>query len=90
MTAINNTEDITSRTLILYSTSACHLCETALALIAPQLDSLVITLEEVDISESDALMARYGIRIPVLKFAAGKEELGWPFSEEQFLEFARL
>tara|TARA_B110000305_G_C19437273_1_gene639725 strand:+ start:1560 stop:1841 length:282 start_codon:yes stop_codon:yes gene_type:complete len=90
MTVINSTDNITTRILILYSTSACHLCETALALIAPQLNSLAINLEEVDISESESLMARYGIRIPVLKFAEGEEELGWPFSEEQFLEFARL
>jgi len=90
MTAIKSTNNITGRTLILYSTSACHLCETALALIAPQLDSLAISLEEVEISESEPLMARYGIRIPVLKFAEGKEELGWPFTEEQFLEFVRL
>jgi len=51
---------------------------------------LAISLEEVEISESEPLMARYGIRIPVLKFAEGKEELGWPFTEEQFLEFVRL
>jgi hypothetical protein len=90
MTTINSTDNMTSRTLILYSTSACHLCETALALIAPELDSLAITLKEVDISESEPLMERYGIRIPVLKFVEGEEELGWPFTAHEFLEFARL
>jgi len=79
------------KTLILYSTPACHLCETAHALISPYLDQLQIDIEEVDISESDLLIERYGIRIPVLKFAdredAG-EELGWPFSTDEFLAFA--
>ncbi len=79
------------KTLILYSTPACHLCETAHALISPFLDRLEIDIEEVDISESDLLIERYGIRIPVLKFADGGDtgkELGWPFSAEEFLAFA--
>ena len=76
------------RTLILYSTPACHLCETAHTLIEPYLDPLGITLEQVDISLSDELIERYGIRIPVLKFGHTDAELGWPFDEDQFLRFA--
>jgi hypothetical protein len=88
------------RELILYSTPACHLCDTALAVISPYLSELNILIQEVDISESDALMEMYGIRIPVLRFsdknsainedknAVNKKELGWPFSEEEFLAFA--
>ena len=85
------------KTLILYSTPACHLCETAHELISPFLGQLEIDIEEVDISESDFLIERYGIRIPVLKFADGEngpnganeeKELGWPFSAEEFLAFA--
>ena len=98
MTAIKSPENRVGKqsgalndcTLILYSTSACHLCETAHGIIAPLLEALSIGLEEVDISDSETLMARYGIRIPVLKFADQQEELGWPFSESQFLEFVRL
>ena len=78
----------TQRTLLLYSTSACHLCEFAHTLIEPYLDSLAITVEEVDINSSDSLMEQYGILIPVLKFSDGETELGWPFSEDQFLDFA--
>ena len=77
------------RVLYLYSTPACHLCETARALIDPCLENLGINLEEVDISSSDELVDAYGIRIPVLRFADGKAELGWPFSVEEFLAFAR-
>ena len=74
-------------TLILYSTPACHLCETAHALMAPHLARLGLVIEEVDISTSDALVDKYGIRIPVIRFADREEELGWPFSEEAFLGF---
>ena len=73
--------------LILYSTPACHLCVTAYALISPYLTRRDIPLQEVDISTSDALIDRYGIRIPVLRFSDSEEELGWPFSEAQFLTF---
>ena len=77
----------TRKTLILYSTPACHLCETAYELIKPFLSQLEMDIEEVDISESDALIERYGVRIPVIKFEDGEKELGWPFSAENFLAF---
>lgn len=38
-----------------------------------------------DIAEDDALLARYGERIPVLR--AGERELGWPFG---LLDLLRL
>ena len=74
-------------TLILYSTPACHLCETAHALVSPITSEKGISIEEVDISDSDTLIEQYGIRIPVFKFKGSKNELGWPFSEQQFREF---
>lgn len=73
--------------LILYSTPACHLCETALLLMEPYLDALDLDIEEVDISLSDELVEKYGIRIPVIRFADSDAELGWPFTEDQFLDF---
>ena len=68
---------------LLYSTSACHLCEQAAALLQPWL-AQGWSLHEVDISEDDALFERYGLIIPVLAIEqAGKEdqrELNWPFT----------
>jgi hypothetical protein len=64
--------------LVLYGTSACHLCEQALAL----LRSLPLsgwTLDEVDISQSDTLFERYGLTIPVLCREDTGAELNWPF-----------
>jgi hypothetical protein len=67
----------------LYGTSACHLCELAQAMIMaeePLRADLVV--EDVDISESERLMERHGVRIPVLRHPDGRE-LNWPFTQEQ-------
>ncbi len=68
--------------LTLYSTSACHLCELAAGL----LEQVGEDFCEVDISESDALFARYGLTIPVLRTEDGRE-LNWPFTAEDLREF---
>ncbi|MGK0500488.1 MAG: glutaredoxin [Oceanicoccus sp.] len=75
--------------LILYSTSACHLCEQAKALLEPMLGA-EWQLEELDISESDELIERYGIRIPVLLRVADNGELGWPFDQQQIAVFLQI
>lgn len=73
----------------LFTTSGCHLCEQAEALLSTILNATQqLHLEE--ISGSDDLMERYGIRIPVLgAYDAGGEwkELGWPFSSEEIISF---
>ncbi len=70
--------------LILYGTSACHLCEQA----ADMLDEVGARYSECDISESDALFERYGLTIPVLRKASG-EELNWPFTRDELEAFVR-
>jgi len=61
--------------LVLYQRDDCHLCDQALAVLAqaraPDFDSIFI-------DDDDALEARYGVRVPVLRDAAGRE-LDWPF-----------
>ena len=75
------------KTFRLYGTSACHLCETAHAMImSEQGSSVAFGVMEVDISESDSLFGRYGVRIPVLQHPDGRE-LDWPFSELKLQEF---
>ncbi len=56
-------------------------------MIIPQLVALEdIDLEETDISESDELFERYGLRIPVLQHPDGRE-LNWPFTAPQIQAF---
>ena len=66
--------------LVLFGTYGCHLCEQAEWLLQPLRDSGRWQLKVVDIADhadSDALIARYGLRLPVLLF--GTHELDWPF-----------
>lgn len=63
------------QTLWLYATSACHLCEQAEAL----LQRLGWSVETVEIADDEALLERYGTRIPVLRHAQTGRELDWPF-----------
>ena len=67
------------KTVYLYSTPGCHLCDIAWDILAPLINHLPLRLEEIDIAESDELIEQYGVRIPVLKFNDYADELGWPF-----------
>ena len=62
--------------LILYQRDDCHLCDLALEVLAaaraPDFDSVFI-------DEDEALEARYGMRVPVLRDAGNGAELDWPF-----------
>ncbi|MBB1472764.1 MULTISPECIES: glutaredoxin family protein [unclassified Luteimonas] len=71
--------------LILFQRDDCHLCDLAIAVLAearaPEFDSVFIDGDE-------ALEHRYGVRVPVLRDAAGARELDWPFDAaalERFL-----
>ncbi len=77
--------------LVLYSTSGCHLCDVAEAMLK-QLNPEIVCYDIIDISESDELVERYGTRIPVLSDPAPEtkgepQELGWPFDQEQLLDY---
>ncbi len=75
------------KTLYLYTTLGCHLCEQAESLLLPHLTALNYQLQAVEISDSDQLMDAYGIRIPVIRREDSGAELGWPFDTELLLTF---
>lgn len=60
--------------LLLFSTLGCHLCEHAKALVYPIADGFNYRLKEIDIADSDDLMARFGVKIPVLALWETTEE----------------
>lgn len=78
-------------TLVLYTTSGCHLCEQARLLIEEQLaqsaDDGGWQLVLSDIADDASLMERYGIRIPVVQRADNGDELGWPFDRQSLAVF---
>lgn len=75
------------KTLYLYSTPGCHLCELAKDIVWPLLSDYPLRMQEIDIVDSDELLERYGVRIPVLALPDTGDELGWPFDSVQAKEF---
>lgn len=70
----------------LYSTVGCHLCEEAELLLVRLRDSHTqLSWQTIDIADSDDLVERYGIRIPVVRM--DDSELGWPFNLNELAEF---
>jgi hypothetical protein len=74
-----------TKQLYLYSTSHCHLCDLAHTLIMQVSDSIEVTL--IDIADDEALLAEYGLRIPVLKRTDTNTELNWPFNLADISKF---
>lgn len=70
--------------LILYQRDHCHLCDLALEALAL---ARVPEFESVFIDGDDALEARYGLRVPVLRDAARDVELDWPFDTAKLRAF---
>jgi glutaredoxin len=66
--------------LTLFTTEGCHLCEEAHELLLNVADSHSIQVTLQEIGDDEQLVARYGIRIPVVQFP-DNQELDWPFSE---------
>ncbi len=55
-----------STRLTLYSKPGCHLCEEMKAVITRVGTRVPLAVEEIDISQDEALLATYGEQIPVL------------------------
>lgn len=65
--------------LTLFLKDECHLCDEALLVLARV---GVSEFESVYIEDDDALLARYGLRVPVLRDERDVE-LDWPFDVAQ-------
>ena len=70
--------------LILYQRDHCHLSDLALGELAK---ARAPEFESVFIDGDDALEARYGLRVPVLRDDARDIELDWPFDAEKLRGF---
>ncbi|MGB1239449.1 MAG: glutaredoxin family protein [Pseudomonadales bacterium] len=71
----------------LMSTDHCHLCEQAEAMLVQLLDPTQHSVEVADIAHDDLLLARYGVRIPVLVNEKSHAELNWPFDMPALADF---
>lgn len=70
--------------LVLYQRDDCHLCDLALDALA---SAGVGEFDSVFIDGDDALEARFGTRVPVLRCVDSGDELDWPFSSAQVVAF---
>lgn len=67
--------------LNLYSTSHCHLCEEAEAMLANLSNEHDISWQVVEITENNELFENYSLIIPVIKRLDNNAEINWPFTE---------
>lgn len=65
--------------LTLFQRDDCHLCDLALEVLA---QARAPEFESVFIDGDDALEARYGERVPVLRDEMRDMELDWPFDAD--------
>lgn len=72
----------------LFSTTGCHLCEVAEALLMPFVEHGLL-VELIDIAEREDWVEKYGLVIPVLRRCDTGSELNWPFDAEQVVSFLR-
>ena len=72
--------------LVLYQRDDCHLCELAIDVLAaaraPEFSSVFI-------DNDNALEARYGERVPVLREELSGRELNWPFDASAVGDFVQ-
>ena len=67
---------------ILFHTEGCHLCELAQAILSAVALTRGWRVQLVDIADDDALLERYGTRIPVVRDPRDGREIGWPFDRD--------
>lgn len=75
------------KTLYLYTTLGCHLCEGAEKIMTECLSMDFFRIEKVEIADSDDMIEKYGTRIPVIRLESSSQDLGWPFDHQQLIDF---
>ncbi|MDX5300327.1 MAG: glutaredoxin family protein [Gammaproteobacteria bacterium] len=78
---------MTTPVLYFLTTPACHLCDQAEQVLLHTTLDEAVEVEVIDIADDDALVARYGTRIPVLRRADSGAELDWPFTAESVAQW---
>lgn len=67
--------------LTLYSTAGCHLCELAEEQLREAQTRINLQWQWTEIVDSEDLMERYAVRIPVVVEPISGAEIGWPFNQ---------
>lgn len=75
--------------LHLYSTSHCHLCEQAEAILIDLALSHDLSWTVIEITDDANLLSRYELSIPVLARLDTGQEIAWPFNKDTVLELIK-
>lgn len=75
------------KTLYLYTTLGCQLCDKAKTLMWPVLEHHGYRLQDVEIAGDEELLKLYQTRIPVVRRDDRQNELGWPFTSKQLSNY---
>lgn len=75
--------------LVLYSTTGCHLCELAEEQLREAQKHVDLNWRWTEIVDSAVLMERYSLRIPVVAEPVSGAELGWPFGQGELQAWLR-
>jgi hypothetical protein len=70
--------------LVLYQRDDCHLCDLAIDVLA---NARAPDFSSVFIDNDNALEAKYGERVPVLREEESGRELDWPFDVSRVRDF---
>lgn len=70
--------------MILYSRNDCPLCEE----VEDSLNQLNLSFKFIDIDLNQELRTRYHVKVPVLVNHL-QQELGWPFTDSELIEFSK-
>jgi len=75
--------------LTLYTTSHCHLCEEAEAILSSIANDHDITWRTIEIADNNQLLETYGTTIPVIQITGSNTEIKWPFGAEEILTLVK-
>ena len=75
--------------LHLYSTSHCHLCEQAEAILVDLALSHDLSWTVIEITDNADLLSRYELSIPVLTRLDTGQEITWPFNRDTVLDLIK-
>lgn len=75
--------------ITLYSTSHCHLCEQAEAMLTSLAMTHGLSWTVIEIADDADLLARFELKIPVLARENNGHLLCWPFKQAAILDFIK-
>lgn len=78
------------KSLLLYGTTNCHLCEQALEMLESLSEQYGVKVTFIDIVDDDHLFEQYQLTIPVVKNPITQGTCLWPFDGKDLEQLIKL